>query len=84
MVEVGDDGCGMSPEFVQERLFKPFQTTKPTGMGIGAYESFQYLQELGGRVHVDSTPNVGTRVRVLLPLFELPAGSALSMQKEVA
>ena len=73
MVEVGDTGRGMTPEFVRERLFKPFQTTKATGMGIGAYESFQYVQELGGRVQVDSTPDVGTRVRLLLPLFELPA-----------
>jgi putative PEP-CTERM system histidine kinase len=84
MVEVGDDGCGMSPEFVRERLFKPFQTTKPTGMGIGAYESFQYLQELGGRVHVDSAPGAGTRVKLLLPLFELPPESAVSAQREVA
>ena len=65
LVEVGDTGHGMTPEFVRERLFKPFQTTKATGMGIGAYESFQYVQELGGRVQVDSTPDVGTQVRVV-------------------
>ena len=67
MIEVGDTGRGMTPEFVRDRLFKPFQTTKATGMGIGAYESFQYVQELGGRVEVDSTPDVGTQVRLLLP-----------------
>ena len=44
------------PDFVRERLFKPFQTTKRTGMGIGAYESHQYVHELGGRVLVDTTP----------------------------
>lgn len=70
MVEVGDTGHGMTPEFVRERLFKAFQTTKKGGMGIGAYESFQYVQELGGRVLVDSTPDVGTCVRLLLPLFD--------------
>lgn len=69
-VEVGDNGSGMSEEFVRERLFKPFQTTKATGMGIGAYESFQYLQELGGQVSVDSAPGRGTVVTVLLPLIE--------------
>jgi signal transduction histidine kinase len=53
-------------------------------MGIGAYESFQYLQELGGRVQVDSAPGVGTRVKLLLPLFELPAASTVSAQREVA
>ena len=73
LVEVGDTGHGMSPEFVRERLFKPFQTTKPTGMGIGAYESFQYVHELGGRLSVDSAVDVGTQVKLLLPLFD--AGS---------
>ena len=66
---VSDTGHGMSPEFLRERLFKPFQTTKPAGMGIGAYESFQYVQELGGKVLVDSEVNAGTRVSLLLPLF---------------
>ncbi len=70
LVRVGDTGHGMTPEFLRERLFKPFQTTKPAGMGIGAYESFQYVHELGGKISVDSTVNVGTEVRLLLPLFE--------------
>jgi putative PEP-CTERM system histidine kinase len=70
LVEVGDSGHGMSPEFVRERLFKPFQTTKPTGMGIGAYESFQYVHELGGKLSVDSAVDVGTQVNLLLPLFD--------------
>lgn len=69
-VEVGDQGVGMSAAFVQERLFRPFQTTKPTGMGIGAYESFQYVQELGGRVSVDSHEGRGTVITLLLPLIE--------------
>jgi signal transduction histidine kinase len=36
-------------------------------MGIGVYESFQYVTGLGGRILVDSTPNVGTKIRVSLP-----------------
>jgi signal transduction histidine kinase len=67
----------MSAEFVRERLFKPFQTTKQAGMGIGAYESFQYVQELGGKITVDSEVNRGTIVTVLLPLFELQRHSDL-------
>ena len=70
MVEVGDTGHGMTPEFLRDRLFKPFQTTKQAGMGIGAYESMQYVRELGGRVSVDSAPGAGTRVTLSLPLFE--------------
>jgi len=69
-IEVSDTGVGMTPEFVRDRLFKPFQTTKAAGMGIGVYESWQYLSGLGGEMLIDSTPNVGTHVRVLLPLAE--------------
>ena len=67
---VGDTGQGMSPEFIQERLFKPFQTTKQAGMGIGVYESFQYIQELGGKIDVQSEVGVGTVVTLLLPVFD--------------
>jgi putative PEP-CTERM system histidine kinase len=70
LIEVGDTGQGMSEEFLRERLFKPFQTTKQAGMGIGAYESYQYVQELGGRISVESQVDHGTIVTVLLPLFE--------------
>jgi putative PEP-CTERM system histidine kinase len=75
VVEVADDGVGMTHDFVRDRLFKPFQTTKPHGMGIGVYESFQYVTGLGGRILVDSTPDVGTKVRVFLPHCEVGAGA---------
>ncbi|MEO8857145.1 MAG: XrtA/PEP-CTERM system histidine kinase PrsK, partial [Burkholderiaceae bacterium] len=77
LIEVGDTGQGMTPEFVRDRLFKPFQTTKKAGMGIGAYESFQYVQELGGKITVDSRINEGTIVTMLLPLFEIQRHSDL-------
>ncbi|HKO87472.1 MAG TPA: XrtA/PEP-CTERM system histidine kinase PrsK [Burkholderiales bacterium] len=67
LLEVEDSGIGMSPEFVRERLFRPFQSTKPTGMGIGAYESAQYLQGIGARLQVQSVPGQGTRIQVYLP-----------------
>jgi putative PEP-CTERM system histidine kinase len=76
-VTVGDNGAGMSEEFIQTRLFKPFSTTKQTGMGIGTFESFQYVRELGGSVSVKSAPGDGTEVTVLLPLFEAQRGSDL-------
>lgn len=79
-VEVGDTGHGMSAEFMRERLFKPFQTTKAAGMGIGAYESSQYVRELGGRLEVESEENLGTKVTMLLPLFYLEAGSDLQQE----
>lgn len=73
LIVLRDTGCGMSPEFVATRLFKPFQTTKPHGMGIGAYECFQYVQELEGSIHVDSAPGAGTTLTLQLPLL---SGSA--------
>ena len=78
-VEVGDTGNGMSQEYVQTRLFKPFETTKPAGMGIGAYESFQYVRELGGSISVDTELERGTVMTIALPLFEPRQASGLQM-----
>jgi putative PEP-CTERM system histidine kinase len=73
VVEVGDTGCGMSEAFVQTRLFRPFASTKRGGMGIGSYESREYVRELGGSIEVHSREGEGTLVRVRLPAFELHA-----------
>lgn len=72
-IEIEDTGCGMTEDFVRERLFKPFETTKTIGMGIGAYESYQYFKGLGGEVSVRSKIDEGTTFSVLLPLFQ-PGG----------
>ncbi|MDX9994827.1 MAG: PEP-CTERM system histidine kinase PrsK [Rhodocyclaceae bacterium] len=77
LIEVGDTGCGMSPEFIRDKLFRPFQTTKETGMGIGAYESRQYIRELGGDIQLESRENIGTRFHVRLPLIEIRRSSDL-------
>jgi len=66
---VEDSGSGMSTDFVKERLFKPFDTTKGSkGMGIGAYQVREYILGLGGRLKVDSEPGRGTVFTVWLPL----------------
>jgi putative PEP-CTERM system histidine kinase len=78
-LEVGDTGAGMTPEFVQTRLFKPFSSTKASGMGIGSYESFHYIKELGGQINVDSEVGRGTVVTVALPLFDANKRSDLEM-----
>ena len=77
LVEVGDTGAGMSPEFIQHRLFRPFNSTKASGMGIGSYESFQYIKELGGSIDVTSELGQGTVVTLLMPLFDLRTGTDL-------
>jgi putative PEP-CTERM system histidine kinase len=68
VIDVVDTGCGMDDSFIRERLFRPFVSTKGTGMGIGAYECREYIQELGGKVEVASHVGQGTRFTVRLPL----------------
>jgi putative PEP-CTERM system histidine kinase len=82
-LEIVDTGVGMSAEFMRERLFKPFETTKSGGMGIGVYESSQYVAGLGGQILIDSTVGTGTRVRVLLPAGS-DAGAPSPTLREVA
>jgi len=66
---IEDNGCGMDADFVRERLFQPFYTTKgDTGMGIGAYECKEYISSLGGEIRVESEPGRGTRMQVMLPM----------------
>jgi putative PEP-CTERM system histidine kinase len=74
-VEVGDTGTGMDEDFVQNRLFRPFGSTKHDGMGIGSYESHQYIRELGGAIDVQSQPGKGTVMLITLPLFSRSPGA---------
>ena len=68
LIEIVDNGCGMDDEFVRERLFRPFDSTKGlAGMGIGAYECKEFVASLGGHIEVDSTPGVGTCFKILIP-----------------
>ncbi len=68
VIEVEDNGTGMDEDFVRERLFRPFDSTKSSGMGIGAYECREYLRELGGSIEVKSIPDQGTLFRIFIPL----------------
>lgn len=71
VIEVVDNGCGMEPEFVRERLFRPFDTTKGSkGMGIGAYQARTFVVEAGGSLRVESEPGQGTRVAIRLPVHD--------------
>ena len=58
----------MSEEFVRDRLLRPFQTTKPEGVGLGLYTSSQILLFHRGDLVVESRPGEGTRVRAILPV----------------
>jgi signal transduction histidine kinase len=67
-VSFADNGCGMAPEYVQHSLFKPFQTTKKKGLGIGLYQSKLIVEAHQGRIEVQSQLGKGTTFTILLPL----------------
>ena len=70
-VRIQDDGCGMSPEFIRERLFRPFDSTKGSeSMGIGAYQAREYVRALGGNVEITSEVGAGTTFAIRLPTVE--------------
>lgn len=68
VLSVADNGCGMTPEFVQRSLFLPFQTTKQKGIGIGMFHCKMIVEAHHGRIEVESQPGHGTEFRVALPL----------------
>ena len=65
---VSDSGCGMSPAFLRDSLFRPFQTTKTRGLGIGMFQSKLVVEAHGGKIQVKSVLGAGTTFRVMLPL----------------
>lgn len=67
-IEVIDTGCGMSADFVRNRLFKPFVSSKPGGFGIGAFEARELVRAMNGQLHVESREGLGSRFLVRLPL----------------
>jgi putative PEP-CTERM system histidine kinase len=70
-IVISDNGTGMDAEFIRERLFTPFDTTKgASGMGIGAHQVREYARSLGGNVQVQSTPGSGTRFVIILPTVD--------------
>lgn len=65
---VSDNGCGMTADFIQRSLFRPFQTTKKRGIGIGMFHCKMIVEAHRGRIEVESEPGKGTAFRVLLPM----------------
>lgn len=77
-IDVVDDGPGMSAEFVSERLFEPFVSSKETGFGIGMYQCRSWVENWRGELTVDSKPGAGTTVTIRLPLVAVsPANVAV-------
>lgn len=68
VISVSDTGAGMTPEFMSKQLFRPFQTTKKQGIGIGMFQSRMIVEAHGGRMEVQSELGKGSTFRVLLPV----------------
>jgi signal transduction histidine kinase len=68
VMTVSDNGCGMSRAFMEKRLFRPFQTTKKQGMGIGLYHCKTIIDAHGGKLNVESEEGKGTTFEIWLPI----------------
>jgi putative PEP-CTERM system histidine kinase len=66
-ISIADKGVGMDGDFIRNRLFQPFASTKPGGFGIGAFEARSLITAMDGRLAVDSRPGQGTTFTILLP-----------------
>ena len=67
-IDITDTGSGMTPEFIRDRLFRPFDSTKGAqGMGIGAYQAREFARKLGGDLKVQSSPGEGTSLSMINP-----------------
>ena len=67
LVDIADQGTGMSEAFVRDTLFRPFGTAKRGGTGIGAFQARELVREAGGDLVVISRPGQGTTMRLVLP-----------------
>ena len=80
VIAVADTGKGMSEEFIRERLFRPFATTKKKGIGLGLFSCRDIIEQHGGRIEVTSKLDAGTEFRIVLP----PASKSLIEREEQA
>jgi signal transduction histidine kinase len=67
VLSVSDDGPGMERDFIEKSLFKPFQSTKKKGLGIGLYQCKTIVEAHGGWIDVESEPGMGSTFSVSLP-----------------
>jgi len=68
IIEVTDNGTGI-PEHLKNKIFNPFFTTKKEkGTGIGLYAAKIFIEELGGKIEVESEKGLFTKFRIIIPL----------------
>ena len=67
---VSDNGPGMSREFIETRLFRPFQTTKKKGTGLGLFSCRLLIEQSGGSIQVNSKEKEGTEFLISVPFLK--------------
>jgi signal transduction histidine kinase len=72
VIEIIDNGAGMTPDFLRDRLFRPFETTKPQGVGLGLATASQIARLHRGTIRILSQPGGGTLVRLSFPGIAAP------------
>ena len=83
-IAITDKGCGMDGDFVRNRLFQPFVSTKDGGFGIGAFEARSLVVAMGGRLSVDSRPGKGSTFTIQLPAAPESARPAIEPSRKIA
>ena len=83
-IDIVDLGTGMSSDFVRNRLFQPFASTKQSGFGIGAYEARALIVAMGGRIEVESREGAGTRFTIFLPCGSGPVEAVSFVERSAA
>ena len=77
MISVKDTGTGIADEAL-DKIFEPYYTTKSSGTGLGLTVVYKIIKEHNGDIQVHSTPNMGTAVRLILPI---PSGEHLALEE---
>jgi putative PEP-CTERM system histidine kinase len=65
-IDISDNGPGMELSFVRDELFRPFRSTKDSGLGIGAFQTRELIRAAGGQLDVITHPGAGTTMRITL------------------
>lgn len=81
-IGISDSGVGMTEAFISRKLFKPFESSREGGFGIGAYEARALATSMGGQLRVDSRVGKGTTFTLLLPAVR--EGDTISSLEEAA
>jgi len=80
-IDIIDQGPGMTPDFVRDRLFRPLATSKPQGSGIGAWQARELVRSAGGELTVLTRPGAGTTMRLSLPAVAEAAAAPREIER---